>query len=89
MDYLLRESKDESVLHSIFDWPYQSHSRLIVIGIANTPNLMDFVNPGLVSRLELNQIKFDVYSQVQLRKIVQDRIADSKVEVFEPEVTTL
>lgn len=42
--------KNQSLLYNILDWPRRGVARLIVIGIANTFDLMDRQLPRLVSR---------------------------------------
>merc|ERR1712142_455445 len=41
------ESKDQSVLYTVFEWPALQHSKLALVGIANSLDLTDRVLPRL------------------------------------------
>ena len=41
------ESRNQDVVYTVFEWPALSASRLSLVGIANTLDLMDRVLPGL------------------------------------------
>lgn len=50
LDYL--QSRNQQVLYNFFDWPNRTNSRLIVIGIANTIDLVArYLPPKIVSRI--------------------------------------
>ena len=76
----LKGSRD---LYNIFEWPYLTNSKLILIGIANS---LDF-NDRFLPRLELKPewkpriVKFMPYSREAITSIVKDRLASMSINV--------
>ncbi|KAJ7557482.1 hypothetical protein O6H91_05G128300 [Diphasiastrum complanatum] len=67
-------TRNQSVLYNIFDWPTRAHSRLIVIGIANTIDLPERLLPRIASRMGLQRISFSPYTHHQLQEIIHSRL---------------
>ncbi len=72
LDYLL--TRQQEVLYNLFDWPTFPHSRLIVLGISNTIDLPDLLQPRVNSRLGLTKLHFEPYSKEQIETIISDRL---------------
>ncbi|XP_072763322.1 cell division control protein 6 homolog isoform X2 [Anoplolepis gracilipes] len=70
------ESKKQSVLYSIFEWPSIPNSKLILIGIANALDLTDRILPRLQARCELKPMlmHFAPYTKQQISKIISARL---------------
>lgn len=70
------ESKKQSVLYSIFEWPSIPHSKLILIGIANALDLTDRILPRLQARCELKPtlMHFTPYTKEQIYNIISSRL---------------
>jgi origin recognition complex subunit 1 len=54
--------------------PTRPHSRLVVIGIANTMDLPERMLPRIASRLGLQRIHFAPYTIDQLQAIIKSRL---------------
>eukprot|EP01018_Ginkgo_biloba_P017104 Gb_26632 [translate_table: standard] len=67
-------TRNQSVLYNIFDWPTRAHSRLIVIGIANTMDLPEKLLPRIASRMGMQRLCFGPYSHQQLQEIISSRL---------------
>ena len=74
LDFL--KTKDQKVLYNLLEWPTWRHSRLLVVGIANTMDLPERLLPKLSSRLALQRIVFKPYNRDQIEKIVSTRLRD-------------
>jgi origin recognition complex subunit 1 len=74
MDQLVTRS--QSVLYNIFEWPMHRDSCLSVIGIANTIDLPERFLPRVLSRLGLQRVAFQPYSQQQIQCIIRSRLKD-------------
>ena len=72
MDLLV--TRKQTVLYNLFDWAASPHSRLFVIGVANTIDLPERMLPRVHSRLGVHIIKFPSYSVSELETIVQSRL---------------
>ncbi|XP_042528502.1 cell division control protein 6 homolog [Dipodomys spectabilis] len=74
MDQL--DSKGQDVLYTLFEWPWLSHSRLVLIGIANTLDLTDRILPRLEAREKCKPqlLNFPPYTRNQIAAILQDRL---------------
>ncbi|XP_045382377.1 cell division control protein 6 homolog isoform X2 [Lemur catta] len=74
MDQL--DSKGQDVLYTLFEWPWLSNSRLVLIGIANTLDLTDRILPRLQARGKCKPqlLNFPPYTRVQIATILQDRL---------------
>ncbi|XP_075417899.1 cell division control protein 6 homolog isoform X1 [Tenrec ecaudatus] len=74
MDQL--DSKGQDVLYTLFEWPWLSSSRLVLIGIANTLDLTDRILPRLqaVGKYKPQLLNFPPYTRNQITTILQDRL---------------
>nr|KAF6415280.1 cell division cycle 6 [Molossus molossus] len=74
MDQL--DSKGQDVLYTLFEWPWLSNSRLVLIGIANTLDLTDRILPRLQAREKCKPrlLNFPPYTKNQIATILQDRL---------------
>ncbi|EHH24915.1 CDC6-related protein [Macaca mulatta] len=74
MDQL--DSKGQDVLYTLFEWPWLSNSRLVMIGIANTLDLTDRILPRLQARENCKPqlLNFPPYTRNQIVAILQDRL---------------
>ncbi|XP_029339418.1 cell division control protein 6 homolog [Mus caroli] len=74
MDQL--DSKGQDVLYTLFEWPWLSNSRLVLIGIANTLDLTDRILPRLEARENCKPqlLNFPPYTRNQIAAILQDRL---------------
>ncbi|XP_037056878.1 cell division control protein 6 homolog isoform X2 [Peromyscus leucopus] len=75
MDQL--DSKGQDVLYTLFEWPWLSNSRLVLIGIANTLDLTDRILPRLEARENCKPqlLNFPPYTRNQIATILQDRLS--------------
>lgn len=81
------DSKKQSVLYTIFEWPAIPDSKLVLIGIANALDLTDRILPRLQARCELKPklMHFASYTKQQLVDIFTARLKAAGVEeVFSP-----
>lgn len=81
------DSKNQSVLYTIFEWPAKLNSKLILIGIANALDLTDRILPRLQVRCELKPklMHFAPYNRQQLVQIFTERLKESNVSnIFSP-----
>jgi cell division control protein 6 len=81
------ESKRQSVLYTIFEWPAIPNSRVILVGIANALDLTDRILPRLQARCELKPqlMHFAPYTKQQLVEIFTSRLRDAGVlDIFSP-----
>ncbi|KAF9675535.1 hypothetical protein SADUNF_Sadunf09G0042300 [Salix dunnii] len=67
-------TRNQSVLYNILDWPTKQHSKLIVIGIANTMDLPEKLLPRISSRMGIQRICFGPYNYQQLQEIISSRL---------------
>lgn len=79
MDQL--ESKRQSVLYSIFEWPSIQNSKLILIGIANALDLTDRILPRLQANCKLKPrlMHFSPYTKQQICNIISERLNEANV----------
>lgn len=85
MDQL--ESKNQSVLYTIFEWPARFEDNVVLIGIANALDLTDRILPRLQARCELKPklLHFASYSKEQILEIITSRLkAADALKVFSP-----
>lgn len=75
------ESKKQSVLYSIFEWPSIPCSKLILVGIANALDLTDRILPRLQARCELKPklMHFPPYTKQQICNIISERLNEAEV----------
>ncbi|XP_024879785.1 cell division control protein 6 homolog [Temnothorax curvispinosus] len=81
------ESRKQSVLYSIFEWPSIPDSKLILVGIANALDLTDRILPRLQARCELKPalMHFAPYSKQQISDIISARLNEANaVNIFTP-----
>lgn len=81
------ESKKQSILYTIFEWPAIENSKLILVGIANSLDLTDRILPRLQARCELKPqlLHFPPYSREQIVEIFTDRLRQAGIlDVFSP-----
>ncbi|XP_014496610.1 origin of replication complex subunit 1A [Vigna radiata var. radiata] len=74
-------TRNQSVLYNILDWPTKPHSKLIVIGIANTMDLPEKLLPRISSRMGIQRLCFGPYNFHQLQEIISSRL--NGIDVFE------
>ncbi|XP_031281563.1 origin of replication complex subunit 1B-like [Pistacia vera] len=74
-------TRNQSVLYNILDWPTKPHSKLIVIGIANTMDLPEKLLPRISSRMGVQRLCFGPYNYQQLQEIISSRLEG--IEAFE------
>ncbi|CAH1985712.1 unnamed protein product [Acanthoscelides obtectus] len=76
------ESKNHSILYTIFEWPAKAQSCLILIGIANALDLTDRILPRLQARCELkpNLMHFAPYTKQQIMDIFTSRLKENGVD---------
>lgn len=80
MDQL--ESRKQSLLYTIFEWPTLFRSNLILIGIANALDLTDRVLPRLQAKLDIvpKLIHFPPYSREEIMNIITNRLKEGGVD---------
>lgn len=81
------ETKNQSILYSIFEWPGKIKSKLVLVGIANSLDLTDRILPRLQSRCELKPklMHFASYTKPQIVKIISERLEAANVsDIFTP-----
>ena len=79
IDYLVTD--DQSILYNLFDWPKRaaelsSTSRLIVIGISNTLNLIDHLMASVQSRMGTEKCVFKAYSLDDTISILRSKMKE-------------
>ncbi|WOK92752.1 origin of replication complex subunit 1-like [Canna indica] len=72
LDLLL--TRNQSVLYNIFHWPTEPHSKLVIIGIANTMDLPEKLLPRISSRMGIQRLCFGPYTYQQLQEIISSRL---------------
>ncbi|KAI1236838.1 hypothetical protein IHE44_0015093 [Lamprotornis superbus] len=81
-------TRKQNVMYNLFDWPTQSHSKLIILAIANTMDLPERIMMNRVaSRLGLTRMSFQPYTYKQLQQIVSSRLKG--VKAFEEDAVQL
>lgn len=75
------ESKKQSVLYSIFEWPSIHNSKLLLVGIANALDLTDRILPRLQARCEWKPklMHFPPYTKQQICNIISKRLSKADV----------
>ncbi|KAF9598140.1 hypothetical protein IFM89_025554 [Coptis chinensis] len=58
----LLNERNQSVLYNILDWPTKPNSKLVVIGIANTMDLLEKLLPRISSRMGIQRLSFGPYN---------------------------
>ena len=68
-------TKERTIVYDLFEWPYLCPNVLVVLGIANSVDLVDRALPLLMIRGEKpDTLVFPSYSETDLRSIVTQRI---------------
>ncbi|KAJ0972019.1 hypothetical protein J5N97_019978 [Dioscorea zingiberensis] len=75
LDVLLR--RNQSVLYNVLDWLARPHSKLVIIGIANTMNLPEKLLHNIGSRAKNKSLCFGPYNYQQLQEIILTRLEGS------------
>ncbi|XP_050551682.1 polycomb group protein Psc-like [Spodoptera frugiperda] len=81
------DSKRQSVLYTIFEWPAMADSRVVLIGIANALDLTERTLPRLQARCSLRPetLHFAPYTKEQIINIFTNVLAnEDKSNVFSP-----
>ncbi|XP_044153956.1 cell division control protein 6 homolog [Bufo gargarizans] len=80
MDQL--DSKGHDVLYTVFEWPWLTNSRVVLIGIANALDLTDRILPRLQARPKCKPqlLNFSPYTKDQIATILQDRLAQGSAQ---------
>ncbi|KAL3282049.1 hypothetical protein HHI36_005250 [Cryptolaemus montrouzieri] len=81
------ESKNQSVLYTVFEWPAKFKQNIVLIGIANALDLTDRILPRLQARCELKPklLHFAPYSKQQIVEIISSRLEQvDALKVFSP-----
>ena len=67
------------VLYNLFEWPFISTAKLLVVGIANTMDLPERLLPKISSRASLERVSFAPYTREQIVTILRSRLGSLKV----------
>ncbi|XP_028132368.1 cell division control protein 6 homolog [Diabrotica virgifera virgifera] len=81
------ESKNQSILYTIFEWPSKPNAHILLIGIANALDLTDRILPRLQARCELKPtlMHFAPYTKPQIIEIFTSRLRAANVlDIFSP-----
>lgn len=81
------DSKRQSVLYTIFEWPALANSRIVLIGIANALDLTERTLPRLQARCSLrpSTLHFAPYTKEQIINIFTTVLAnEDRGNVFSP-----
>jgi hypothetical protein len=69
--------RKQTVLYNLFEWPSRPTSRLVIIAVANTMDLPERdMDMRVISRLGLNRLHFEPYTQQQLQVILVVSVPD-------------
>lgn len=84
IDQLCSTGKNQNVLYHIFEWPSIPHSKLILIGIANSLDLTDRLLVRLQAKCELKPrvMHFPAYTKTEIVEIFKSRLEES--DLFPP-----
>ena len=82
------DSKSQEVLYSLFELPYLAHSKLILVGIANSLDMTDRILPRLRIREAFcpAELTFPAYSTKEILDILNSRLSkfqDSDKPLFQ------
>ncbi|XP_063891149.1 polycomb group protein Psc [Helicoverpa armigera] len=81
------DSKRQSVLYTIFEWPAMAASRVVLVGVANALDLTQRALPRLQARCSLrpHTLHFAPYTKQQIINIFTNVLAnEDKTNVFSP-----
>ncbi|KAH8739507.1 hypothetical protein FG386_002823 [Cryptosporidium ryanae] len=68
------DSSATSLLYTLFDWPFQKNSKLIIIAISNTMDLPEKLIPRCTSRCGYARVNFSPFSVNEMIKILETRV---------------
>eukprot|EP00494_Astrolonche_serrata_P002879 UN02885 len=72
LDYFV--TRKQKVIYNFFDWPSRAHTKMIVLGIANTMDLPERLTPRVQSRIGRQHLAFEPYSKKQIITILEERL---------------
>lgn len=77
------DSRKQSVLYTVFEWPSAPNSKLVLIGIANALDLTDRILPRLQARLDLRPelLHFAPYTKLEIVSILTERLKQVNITV--------
>jgi origin recognition complex subunit 1 len=81
LDYLI--TKDQTLLYNLFDWTQHRNSKLVMIGIANTMDLKQSLQPKIQSRMGDRNLVYKPYTSQQIETILMNRLEG--IEIIHPE----
>mmetsp|Transcript_6266 Transcript_6266/g.8789 ORF Transcript_6266/g.8789 Transcript_6266/m.8789 type:complete len:441 (+) Transcript_6266:123-1445(+) len=87
LDYLV--TPQGTILYNLFDWPTRKFSNLAVIGVANTMDLPERLEPKVRSRLGARRLVFKPYTFSDITQILQDRLTHYCSHLFHPQALQL
>ncbi|CAB0008731.1 unnamed protein product [Nesidiocoris tenuis] len=75
------ESKRQSILYTIFEWPSLPSAKIVLVGIANALDLTDRVLPRLQTRIKVKPtlIQFAPYTRSEINDILTQRLSEAGV----------
>ncbi|XP_063229738.1 cell division control protein 6 homolog [Bacillus rossius redtenbacheri] len=81
------DSRKQSVLYTVFEWPTLPGARLVLVGVANALDLTDRVLPRLQARVGARPqlLRFEPYSKAQLVEILVDRLRQHGADKLFPD----
>jgi origin recognition complex subunit 1 len=86
LDFLVTRAQKE--IYEFFNWPQYEHSKLAIIGIANTVALPEQLLAKIANRFQQTErIVFSTYSKSDIIKILNDRV--QSLHAFEPRAIEL
>ena len=88
LDYMLTQRQE--VLYNLFEWPGRKNAGLAVIGIANTLDLPERLDPKVRSRLGSRRLTFATYKPAQIESILTQRLSAGDLSAaFQPQAVTM
>ena len=87
LDYMLTQRQE--VLYNLFEWPSRRGARLAVVGIANTMDLPERLDPKVRSRLGGRRLTFAPYGREQVEAIIHQRLSGDLAAAFMPQAVTM
>lgn len=88
LDYMLTQRQE--VLYNLFEWPGRVNAGLAVIGIANTLDLPERLDPKVRSRLGSRRLTFAPYDRTQVESILLQRLSTGDLsKAFQPQAVTM
>ena len=87
LDYMLTPRQE--VLYNLFDWPSRAGAMLAVVGIANTMDLPERLDPKVRSRLGSRRLTFAPYDREQVEAILKQRLSGNLREAFSAQAVTM